>query len=113
MLIYKICTKDEWARAAREQVYAGSGKDKEDGFIHFSTAEQIPGTLARYFAGADDLLLAAVDPDLLGNALNYEPSRDGTLFPHLYAALPIASVEWVKPIPRNPNGSFAIPKECV
>lgn len=112
MLIYKICHENEWKSAERERIYAGSSKDREDGFMHFSRAEQLSGTLARYYAGAGDLVLVAVDPDMLGSALRYEPSRDGALFPHLYAALPIASVKWVKPIPRNPDGSFSMPKEC-
>jgi uncharacterized protein (DUF952 family) len=113
MLIYKICHQGEWAQAVREHIYAGSAKDREDHFIHFSAAEQVPGTLARYYAGAGDLVLVAVDPAMLGSALKHEPSRDGALFPHLYGTLPLAFVKWVKPIARNPDGSFVLPKECV
>ena len=60
-----------------------------DGFIHFSTAAQAVETAAKHFAGADDLLLVAVDADALGPALKWEPSRGGALFPHLYGALPL------------------------
>ena len=60
-----------------------------DGFIHFSTAEQAVETAARHFAGQDDLLLIAVDAAALGDALKYEVSRGGALFPHLYAPLPL------------------------
>ncbi len=36
---------------------------EEEGFIHCSTPEQVPGVLARYYASyADDLLLLTVDP---------------------------------------------------
>ena len=112
MLIYKICSRGEWARAVNEQVYTGSARDREDGFIHFSNAEQVSGTLARYYAGQYDLLLAAVEADPLGDALKYEPSRDGALFPHLYGALPLGFVEWVRPIERKPDGSFVLPQEC-
>lgn len=111
MLIYKICPQAEWAQA--ETGYAGSAKDREDGFIHFSTAEQVPGTLAKYYADADDLLLVAVDPKALGDLLRYEPSRDGALFPHLYGTLPLTCVCWVKPISRGDDGGFRVPKECV
>ena len=113
MLIYKICHQGEWAQAAREHIYAGSAKDREDHFIHFSTAEQVPGTLARYYSGAGDLVLVAVDPATLGSALKVEPSRDGALFPHLYGTLPLTFVKWVKPIARNMDGSFVLPKECL
>lgn len=110
MLIYKICSSAEWAKAAT--VYAGSAKDKEDGFIHFSMAEQLLGTLNKYYAGASDLVLVAVDPAVLGDALRSEPSRDGALFPHLYGRLPLSAVKWAEPITRNADGSFILPKAC-
>lgn len=112
-LIYKICHQREWAQAMREHIYAGSAADREDHFIHFSGAAQVPGTLAKCYAGADDLVLVAVDPSLLGSALKYEPSRDGQLFPHLYGTLPLTFVKWVRPIRRGPDGNFEVPKECV
>jgi uncharacterized protein (DUF952 family) len=110
MFIYKICHEAEWAQV--ENVYAGSAKDKEDGFIHFSTAEQLPGTLNKYYAGMSDLVLLAVDPAPLGDALRFEPSRDGALFPHLYATLPLRSVKWARAIKRNPDGGFELPEDC-
>ena len=55
-------------------------------------------TAAKHFAGAADLVLVAVDADALGGALKWEPSRGGALFPHLYGALPLAAVRWVKPL---------------
>lgn len=113
MLIYKICHEDEWEQAVHQHIYAGSAKDREDHFIHFSTAAQVPGTLARYYADAGDLVLVAVDADTLGSALKYEPSSGGDLYPHLYGTLPLAFVKWAKPVRRNAGGSFALPKECV
>jgi uncharacterized protein (DUF952 family) len=112
MLIFKICHKCEWSQAVRENIYAGSAKDREDHFMHFSKAEQVAGTLIRYYSNAGDLVLVAVDADTLGSALKYEPSRDGALFPHLYGTLPLSFVKWVKPIGRDPDGSFVLPKEC-
>jgi uncharacterized protein (DUF952 family) len=106
-LIFKIVHAAEWASVG--DAYAGSEKDRADGFLHFSTAEQLMGTLTRYYAGADDLLLVAVDADALGPALKFEPSRDGALFPHLYGTLPRAAVRWVKPIARAAQGEFLLP----
>jgi uncharacterized protein (DUF952 family) len=111
-LIYKICHADEWAAALRQQIYAGSAKDREDRFIHFSTAAQVPGTLETYYAGADGLVLLAVDGAALGAALRFEPSREGALFPHLYGTLPLTFVKWAKPILRR-DGVFVLPPECV
>jgi uncharacterized protein (DUF952 family) len=112
-LIYKICHREEWAQAVRQQIYAGSAKDREDQFMHFSDGEQVMQTLIRYYADADDLVLVAVDPRTLGNALRYEPSRDGAQFPHLYGTLPLTFVKWARPIRRRDDGSFALPGDCV
>ena len=109
MLIFKIVHRDEWAATHGE--YAGSEKDHADGFLHFSTAEQIPGTLARYYADADDLLLVAVDADALGAALKFEPSRDGAPFPHLYAPLTLSAVKWVREIGYDASRGHSLPRE--
>lgn len=92
--IYKICRLDEWAEAERAGVFRGSPDDKRDGFIHFSTAVQIPETVEKYFAGESDLVLVAVDAAKLGAALKWEPSRGGALFPHLYGDLSLTAVLW-------------------
>ena len=60
-MIYKIADKDEWAAAEAAGTYDGSANDRADGFIHFSKAEQVAGTLAKYYAGAEGLVLAAID----------------------------------------------------
>jgi uncharacterized protein (DUF952 family) len=92
--IYKIFRAEEWQTAQRDGVFRGSSDDRRDGFIHFSTAEQTLGTYERYFAGQDGVVLAAIDADVLGAALKWEPSRGGALFPHLYADLPLSAVLW-------------------
>ena len=113
MLIYKIAHAAEWADAEQRGEYSGSAKDRADGFLHFSTAEQLAGTLARYYADADDLVLVAVDADALGVALKYEASRDGALFPHLYAPLPLSAVKRVRAIKRDAQGAFVLPDEMI
>jgi uncharacterized protein (DUF952 family) len=109
-LIYKIVHASEWAEAERAGVYEGSAKDRADGFLHFSTASQLAETLKRYYAGANNLVLVAVREATLGNALKYEhaPSR-GEDFPHLYGALPVSAVVWVRPIGRDSSGAAVLP----
>ena len=102
--IFKIVARSEWQAARLAGVYRGAPVDLSDGFIHFSTAEQVEETAARHFGGQRDLLLVAVDPQALGPALKYEPSRGGALFPHLYAVLPFSAVLWEKPIPETSAG---------
>lgn len=94
--IYKISPSELWCNARAAGQFDGSDDDIRDGFIHFSTAAQVAGTLARHFKGRSDLVLAEIDPDRLGAELKFEASSRGTLYPHLYAPLPMSAVvrEW-------------------
>jgi uncharacterized protein (DUF952 family) len=108
-LIFKIVSRGEWESESGD--YHGSAHDKTDGFLHFSTAAQLPETLRRYYAGQDDLVLVAVDSRGLGAALKWEhsPSR-GEDFPHLYALLSPDAIKWARPLKRDASGEFALPK---
>lgn len=110
-LVYKLCTAGEWAAAVASGRFEGSADDKRDGYIHLSTAAQLPGTAGKYFRGIGDLVLVAVDTERLGRALWWEPSRGGDLFPHLYAALDTASACWVKPVALEADGTPILPGE--
>ncbi|HEY1560309.1 MAG TPA: DUF952 domain-containing protein [Caulobacteraceae bacterium] len=85
--IYKILQRVVWKDALVKGRFEGAGVDLQDGFIHFSTASQAAETARRYFRGQSDLVVLEVESDALGEALNWEPSRGGDLFPHLYASL--------------------------
>lgn len=108
-MIYKICHQGEWNAARDSHAYEGSAKDRADGFLHFSTAEQLAGTLARYYADADDLVLVAVETQALGPTLRFETSTGGARYPHLYAPLPLSAVQWALPIARDKDGGFVLP----
>jgi uncharacterized protein (DUF952 family) len=108
-IVYKICTASEWRDAERAGVYRGSAVDRNDGFIHFSTAEQAAETAAKWFAGQRDLVLVAVDADAL-DKLKWEPSRGGALFPHLYGDLEVKAVLRVDPLPLDASGRHAFPR---
>jgi uncharacterized protein (DUF952 family) len=97
-MIYKIFRPAEWEALERDGETAGAPVDLADGFIHFSTAAQVRETAAKHFAGADGLVMAAVDPATLGAALRWEPSRGGALFPHLYRRLRREEVVWTAPL---------------
>jgi uncharacterized protein (DUF952 family) len=102
-LIYKICDSQSWSDAERAGIFAGSGIDLSDGYIHFSTRDQVAETAAKHFAGRPNLLLIAVAADALGPALKWELSRGGALFPHLYGPLALTAVRFVKPLPLGPD----------
>ena len=108
-LVYKICPRPLWREAEAHGVFRGAPIDCADGFIHFSTAEQAPETAARHFAAQDDLLLIAVETDALGEALRFEPSRGGALFPHLYGPLPLDAVVAYSPLERDEDGTVRLP----
>ncbi len=99
MLIYKIFRADEWRSLSEAGETSGAPVDLADGYIHFSTATQAAETAAKHFAGAEDLILAAVESDTLGDDLRWEPSRGGALFPHLYRRLALSEVVWHAPLP--------------
>lgn len=109
-LIYKIVPSALWQQAREEGVFRGAAIDLTDGYIHFSTAQQARETAARHFAGVEGLLLVAVDPQNLGDALKFEFSRGGDLFPHLYGALPLSAIAWEKPLPLGPDGAHIFPE---
>ncbi len=103
-LIYKICPRALWREAERAGRFDGAPVDLADGFIHFSTAGQVRETAARHFSGEDGLVLVTVDANALGDALRFEPSRGGALFPHLYGSLPLSVVRDVSPLPLAAGG---------
>jgi uncharacterized protein (DUF952 family) len=107
--IYHICRRDEWQAALRRGRYEGSSQDEADGFIHFSTAAQVAASAAKHRAGQDGLVLLAVEPARLGNALRWEESRGGALFPHLYGPLPLDAVLGVHDLPLGADGRHVFP----
>jgi uncharacterized protein (DUF952 family) len=109
MLIYKILTGAQWAALERDGETAGAPVDLADGFVHFSTRVQVAETAAKHFTGQAGLMVLAVEADGLGEALKWEPSRGGALFPHLYAPLRLADVVWSKPLPLSAAGVHAFP----
>jgi len=108
--IYKICSASAWREAERQGVYRGSEVDLSDGFIHFSTAQQVSSTAAKHFAGQTGLFLIAIDADSLGDGLRWEPARDGALFPHLYGELDLSAVIKVLDMPLRSDGTHKIPE---
>jgi len=89
---YKIVAAEEWRRAVAEGRYHGSEVDRADGYIHMSAGDQLAETARRHYAGREALRLLTVDLSRLGDALVWEPSRGGALFPHLYGPLPVSAV---------------------
>ena len=107
--VYKICEKDDWEHVKDNEFFEGSKSDKNDGFIHLSTSEQLKGTLKRYFKLKSQLYLLEVNTENLD--LVWEVSRNKHLFPHLYEPLPLSAVTKVYKIILDIQGNHIIPEQ--
>lgn len=107
MLIYKLLRGPEWRLFRDRGETPGAPVDLADGFIHFSTADTLPGTLEKHFAGEEGLHLLACEAETLGEALKWEPSRGGLLFPHLYRPLRLDDILWSRPLPPDGIGDLS------
>jgi uncharacterized protein (DUF952 family) len=108
--VYKILSRRAWEEAEADGAYIGSPLDVQDGFIHLSTAAQTPETARLHFCGQRDLIVVGFDAEAFGDALKWEPSRGGSLFPHLYAALPTAGAVSIDPLPLDADSAPVTPR---
>ena len=88
---FKILTAEQWADWQAIGVLEGAPIDLQDGFIHLSAANQVRETAEKHFAGQHGLVLLEIDLQQLGDAVRWEQSRGGALFPHVYAPIPLAA----------------------
>jgi len=106
--IYKILNKEDLKKAKSSGVYSGSSKDIEDGYIHFSSQEQVEGTLKKYYSDEKNLILLKVETLNLDH-LVWEQASDGNFFPHLYSPLDLTNVVDEYEIKLNNEGNHALP----
>ena len=102
--IYKILPRSEWDAARAAGRFAGSAVDLADGFIHFSGHDTAQRTAQLYFKDQADLMLLIVEADDLGEALKWEASRGGALFPHLFRALKVDEVQAERALELDADG---------
>lgn len=90
--IYHVTTASEW-KAAKEKGYYEAPSLKEEGYIHCSMPEQVPGVLERYFAGKTDLVKLVIDTDKLTSQYIYDWSTSNEdTFPHVYGPINLDAV---------------------
>ena len=110
-VIYKVCDASLWNEATKIGQFAGAEIDLADGFIHFSAGHQLLETVAKHFAGRENLVLISVPTEPLGEALKWEKSRGGDLFPHLYGQLPTDLATRVDPLSLGDDGKHVFPAD--
>jgi uncharacterized protein (DUF952 family) len=107
--VYKVDDAAAFEQAQRKGAYAGAPLDLKDGFIHLSSAVQLPETIRLHFRGRKALLLIALKTADLGDGLKWEKSRGGDLFPHFYGRFDFRAVAWTSPIEVDAEGNCALP----
>ena len=100
-LIYHIAEAADWERAQRDGQYTMSTRGRtlaEEGFIHASTAAQVPLVAAAYYRDAPDLVLLVIDTERVGPGLRYEqvPGQPDP-YPHIYGPLNLDAVLETRP----------------
>ena len=105
---YKVLTGAQM-EVLETGAFTGAPVDVADGYIHLSTSNQLAGTIDKHFAGQSDLWLVAVDVEALGDAVKWEPSRGGQLFPHIYGDLSLDAVVAYSEVEYEPDGSLRLP----
>jgi uncharacterized protein (DUF952 family) len=108
--ILHATTKAAWSAAQASREYAADSLAGE-GFIHCSTAEQIPAVAERFFAGWHGLVLLVIDPMRLIPELRWEAGADqpAELFPHIYGPINLEAVMDVLDFEPGPDGKFHLP----
>ncbi|WP_286949776.1 MULTISPECIES: DUF952 domain-containing protein [Brevundimonas] len=105
---FKILSRADWRAVLAEGRYDGSPVDLADGYIHLSAADQLEATAAKHYAGQTELMLVEVDLTALGDALVWEPSRGGALFPHIYGPLPVAATRAARALSVTADGRMIV-----
>ena len=112
-MIYKVLTLDEWNQA-KDSGSIVNDVDKNDGFVHLSTARQLNATLSMYFQDSSKVMLLEVSHNQVKKILKYEPTNSGSsrkgFFYHLYGEL---LIEYVSKFWLLERGAFNIPDEIL
>ncbi|MEH3077232.1 MAG: DUF952 domain-containing protein [Quadrisphaera sp.] len=124
MRVLHLASRSVWERAQRDGAYRGStlGADLEEvGFVHASTADQLPGVVERFYAGEDlaDHVLLVVDVgacEAAGSSVRWEgPVEHGGPFPHVYGpgAADRGGLDRVRRARPGRSAAPAGPRRCV
>ena len=108
---YRLATIERWSEVMADGRFTGDPHDVTDGFIHLSAAEQVEGTLIKHYDGHERLLLVEIDLEPLGDAVKWEKSRGGALFPHVYGEIPSSVVRGIRHVRRNEDGDWVLPAD--
>lgn len=104
-LIYHAAAEADWERRT-ETDYEPDGY-RAEGFVHCSSADQLPGVLERFYRGRTDLRVLTIDPAAVTHRVVWEDLYDaGEEFPHIYGPVELTAVRSVISLPCRADGGF-------
>jgi uncharacterized protein (DUF952 family) len=114
--ILHIIARDAW-ESARESAELHAPSLETQGFLHFSTPEQVVRVANSIFPGVRGLAILVVEVAALIAPLRWEPPDmpgeaappTGEVFPHLYGPLNVSAVRGVVDFPPMSDGTFVVP----
>ena len=113
--IYKILRENEWEKSSITGEII-TDLDKQDGFIHLSTASQLAATLSFFFQDSEIVYLLEIDlhkidtSSLLFEEVCINRGKIKSAFPHLYSELKTKHIANVWTLKRN---AFDVPEEVL
>ena len=118
MTIYHITSRAEWEDAQRRGEYVVPSLTGE-GFIHCSTAGQVPHVANAFYRGRTDLVLLAIDETAASSEVRWEPPAgppaagisEADLFPHIYGPINFQAVTRALDFQPDSAGMFSLPSE--
>ena len=108
--LYHLCLNADWTVAKTRDGYYGSQKDKADGFIHMSKADQVKRSAERYYEKNPNLTLLQVDPEKVIGEIKWEPSSRGELYAHIYGHIPHSAIVSATPLRLDQDGKHIFPE---
>lgn len=108
-MIYRIAATEDWIKAIRDGRFESADLAAE-GFIHCAERTQVQGVANRHYPDRTNLVLLAVDEEVLGVPVKRENTSGGTeLFPHVYGPVPLAGVRGHALFQRDADGRVIWP----
>jgi uncharacterized protein (DUF952 family) len=106
-VIYHLVPIDYWEAQPTDRPYVPADYARE-GFIHCTGGEdQVAVVANRYYRNDPRAWFVLVlDEQLIASEIKYEPGGDGLLYPHIYGPLNREAIREVRPMPRDPDGTF-------
>ena len=103
--IFHIATAADWRRTLASGTYTTSTAGRtlaEEGYIHASRRDQVPGVFDRYYRSlGEDLVLLTIDPARLTGAEVRVEAVGVDTYPHVYGAINRSAVVDVAPLDRR------------